>query len=85
MGITCLWMGGVPSWLTGNSLRRTTRRSGKNYRRKGTRSKGEFGCAGWNTNRFLKYFGGLNKGRPDAEDIRNAEAFARDMKEKAQR
>ncbi len=37
---------------------------------------GEFGCAGWNTNSFLKYFGGLNKGRPDAEDIRNAEAFA---------
>ena len=44
---------------------------------------GEFGCAGWNTNSFLKYFGGLNKGKPDAEDIRNAEAFARDMKEKA--
>ncbi len=44
---------------------------------------GEFGCAGWNTNSFLKYFGGLNKGRPNAEDLRNAEAFARDMKEKA--
>ena len=44
---------------------------------------GEFGCAGWNTNSFLKYFGGLNKGKPDAEDLRNAEVFARDMKEKA--
>ena len=44
---------------------------------------GEFGCAGWNTNSFLKYFGGLNKGKPDAEDLRNAEAFARDMKVKA--
>ncbi len=44
---------------------------------------GEFGCAGWNTNSFLKYFGGLNKGRPDAGDLRNAEAFAGDMKEKA--
>lgn len=44
---------------------------------------GEFGCAGWNTNSFLKYFGGLNKGKPDAEDLRNAEAFARDMMEKA--
>ena len=44
---------------------------------------GEFGCAGWNTNSFLKSFGGLNKGRPDAGDIRNAEAFARQMKEKA--
>jgi flavodoxin len=44
---------------------------------------GEFGCAGWNTNSFLKYFGGLNKGKPDAGDLRNAEAFARDMMEKA--
>ena len=44
---------------------------------------GEFGCAGWNTNSFLKYFGGLNKGKPDAEDLMNAEAFARDMKQKA--
>jgi len=44
---------------------------------------GEFGCAGWNTNSFLKYFGGLNKGRPDADDLRNAEAFAREMLGKA--
>ena len=43
---------------------------------------GEFGCAGWNTNSFLKYFGGLNKGKPDAGDLRNAEAFAHDMLEK---
>lgn len=46
---------------------------------------GEFGCAGWNTNSFLKFFGGLNKGRPDAGDLKNAEAFARDMMEKARR
>jgi flavodoxin len=44
---------------------------------------GEFGCAGWNTNSFLKYFGGLNKGRPDANDLQNAEAFARKMMDKA--
>ncbi len=41
---------------------------------------GEFGCAGWNTNSFLKYFGGLNKGRPHAEDIRHAEKFAGELK-----
>ena len=46
---------------------------------------GEFGCAGWNTNSFLRFFGGLNKGRPDAGDMRNAEAFARDIMEIAQR
>ena len=50
---------------------------------KGYKVIGEFGCAGWNTNSFLKYFGGLNKGQPDAEDLKNAEAFARDMMEKA--
>jgi len=44
---------------------------------------GEFGCAGWNTNSFLRFFGGLNKGRPDAGDLRNAETFAREMMEKA--
>jgi len=44
---------------------------------------GEFGCAGWNTNSFLRFFGGLNKGRPNAEDLRNAETFARNMEGKA--
>lgn len=44
---------------------------------------GDFGCAGWNTNSFLKYFGGLNRGRPDANDLVNAEAFALEMMEKA--
>jgi flavodoxin len=44
---------------------------------------GEFGCAGWNTNSFLKYFGGLNKGRPNARDLKNAGTFARDIMEKA--
>lgn len=29
-------------------------------------------CAGFDTNRFLKYFGGINKGRPNAEDLKNA-------------
>ena len=36
---------------------------------------GEFNCAGFNTNSFLKYFGGLNKGRPNACDIAEAKAF----------
>jgi flavodoxin len=44
---------------------------------------GEFGCAGLNTNSFLKYFGGLNKGRPNADDLRQAEAFARNLKQSA--
>jgi flavodoxin len=44
---------------------------------------GEFGCTGWNTNSFLKYFGGINKGRPDARDLADAEAFAREMAKRA--
>jgi hypothetical protein len=40
----------------------------------------EFGCAGFNTNKFLWRFGGLNKGRPDAEDLKHAEEFASKLK-----
>jgi len=36
----------------------------------------EFGCKGHDTVSFLKYFGGINKGRPNTEDIKDAEAFA---------
>jgi flavodoxin len=36
----------------------------------------EFGCKGYNTNSILKYFGGMNKDRPNDEDIKNAEVFA---------
>ncbi len=38
---------------------------------------GEFGCAGFNTNSFLKLFGGINKGRPNDEDLEDAKEFAR--------
>ena len=43
---------------------------------------GEFGCPGFNTNMFLRYFGGLNKGRPNAEDLKRAEDFAQGLKRK---
>lgn len=46
---------------------------------KGYTVSGEFGCAGWNTNSFLKYFGGLNRGRPNADDLKNAKAFAENL------
>lgn len=48
---------------------------------KGYTIAGEFGCAGFNTNSFLKLFGGINKGRPDENDLSLAEAFARKMRE----
>jgi flavodoxin len=40
----------------------------------------EFGCAGFNTNKFLKWFGGINKGRPNDEDLQRAEEFAFKLK-----
>ena len=40
----------------------------------------EFSCAGFNTNKFLKYFGGINKGRPNVEDLKHAEEFALRLK-----
>ncbi len=40
---------------------------------------GEFTCPGYNTNSFLRYFGGLNKGRPNAEDLQKVEAFAQSL------
>lgn len=43
----------------------------------------EFSCRGFNTNSFLRHFGGLNKGRPNAEDLMHAETFASSLSEKA--
>jgi len=61
--------------------------AGKNHRplrqkleRRGYRIVGEFACVGWNTNSFLKLFGGINKGRPDEDDLRRAGEFARKLK-----
>lgn len=42
----------------------------------------EFSCKGFNTNLFLKYIGGMNKGRPNRADFEDAQAFAQALKEK---
>ena len=44
----------------------------------------EFNCKGFNTNSFLKLFGGMNKGRPNAEDLKQAEEVAQNLKQKLQ-
>lgn len=41
---------------------------------------GEFSCPGFNTNSFLKRFGGINRKRPNAEDIKNAKEFSLRLK-----
>jgi flavodoxin len=40
----------------------------------------EFNCVGWNTNVFLKYFGGINKKRPNADDLTQAIEFAENLR-----
>lgn len=42
----------------------------------------EFACKGFMDYSFTKYFGGLNKGRPNDEDLRIACEFARVIKNK---
>ncbi|MFC1803250.1 flavodoxin family protein [Thermoproteota archaeon] len=41
----------------------------------------EFTCAGFNTNSFIKLFGGMNKGRPNADDLKHAEEFAQNLRQ----
>ena len=43
---------------------------------------GEYGCKGYNTNSILKYFGGMNKGSPNNEDILSAEKFSESLLKK---
>jgi len=46
---------------------------------KGREIVGEFGSLGFNANSFLKLFGGINKGRPNADDLGKARSFAKGL------
>ena len=76
---------GAPADLyTGERLREFVKDNHAALREKlqsrGYKVVGEFACAGLNTNSFLRFFGGLNKGRPDEKDLRHAEEFAENLK-----
>jgi flavodoxin len=43
---------------------------------------GEFHCKGYDTYGLTKIVGGISKGKPDEEDLKNAEKFAMDLKGK---
>ena len=52
------------------------------------RSKGflivnEFSCPGFNTNSFLKTFGGVNRGRPNERDLKRVDEVTMKLKEDA--
>ena len=44
----------------------------------------EFNCAGFNTNSFLKYVGGMNRGKPNSGDLKDAEECAMNLKRNLQ-
>jgi flavodoxin len=50
-------------------------------RAKGYEIVGEFACPGFNDNKFLKLFGGFNRGRPNAADLGSARSFARGLEQ----
>jgi flavodoxin len=52
----------------------------KKLQQKGFDIIGEFSCRGLDTYRATKLVGGVNKGRPNADDLRQAEDFARGLK-----
>ena len=51
----------------------------KKIEAKGYKVLDEFQCKGHNTNLFLKFFGGMNRGRPNVKDLKNAELFAQNL------
>jgi flavodoxin len=50
--------------------------------RKGFDIVGEFSCRGYDTYRITKLVGGINRGRPNAQDLQQAEDFARALQDK---
>jgi len=79
---------GAPVFLTGKKFLEEYALKSHSTLREKLQSRGyviinEFSCAGFNTNSFLNLFGGLNKGRPNAEDLKNAEEFAQNLKQNA--
>lgn len=48
-------------------------------REKGFEIVGEFNCKGWDEFGPFKLWGGMNKGRPNEEDLKKAEEFARGL------
>ena len=63
-----------------NKMAKDHARLRETLRSKGYVVVGEFSCKGYNTNSFLKFFGGMNKNRPNDEDIGNAKKFASKLK-----
>jgi flavodoxin len=53
----------------------------KKLEEKGAMIVDEFFCKGFDKYGFLRLIGGINKGRPNEDDLKRAEDFARELKE----
>jgi len=77
----------IPFQKGGKAFTLTTSGSGKEYQnnlnisliKKGFEIVGEFTSRGWTTFFIFALFGGVNKGRPNEEDLERARQFARDI------
>jgi flavodoxin len=70
------------SGQTGNASRFHKQLRGK-LQAKGFNIVGEFNCGALDTFGLMKLTGGLNKGRPNEEDLKQAEAFAQSLNQPA--
>lgn len=51
----------------------------KELEAKGCKIVGDFACKGWDTYKLFKLTGGINKGRPDENDLARAREFAKGL------
>ena len=49
-------------------------------KQKGFNIVGEFSCRGFDTSQAARIIGGINRGRPDEKDLKQAEDFARGLR-----
>ena len=64
--------GSFPTWVGHRALKHKLQERGFDIR-------GEFSCKGYDTYGLLKLVGGINKGRPSREDLKDARRFAEEL------
>jgi len=69
------------SGQTGNTTPKFHKQLREKLQSKGFEVIGEFNCGGFDTYGLLKIAGGLNKGRPNENDLKQAETFAQNLKD----
>ncbi len=70
------------SGRTGDSASKFHKQLREKLQSKGFEVIGEFNCGGLDTYGLLKIAGGINKGKPNDDDLKQAEAFAQNLKDK---